>query len=760
MSVTAPAPVAAPPRVAFGRLAGVALVVFVANAGLLVLQLAAGRLLVPFVGSSLETWTAVIGVFLAGIALGNAAGGAVADRAPAARTLARFLALGAAAAVWMVLFPKLLAATGWYRPLPPGVRVLVLAVAVCFPAGFALSLLTPVAVRLGVPDMRAAGRAAGRVFAAGTLGCLAGNYAAGFVLIPAFTVDGIGLGVAGVLAVTAVAAYWLGGRAPGERGEGAEEVSTVSNRDPGENGLLPLSRACAVVFACSFGGMALELAASRVLAQVVGVSLYTWTGVIGVMLAGTACGNWLGGVLADRAGRRPGGGRAALAGCLVAASASAVLVLVAFFALVRLGAFTDLPLVPRVLAWTFAVFFLPMLLLGTVSPQVIRLATPGVAAAGRVAGRVYAWSTAGAIAGTFATGYVLISTAGMYRTVLGVALPAAAAAFAVARVWERRAALYVLSLVLGTVAAGFALLTPENTRVTRETNYFTLCVLPDPDRPDVLRLKQDLLVHSWVKPGDPAFLHYRHEQVQMEFLRAMRPDAAVLVIGGGGYTFPRAAKAERPRARVDVVEIDPGVTAVAYSHLGLDPALGIRTVNKDGRQFVAEDAAPGAYDLVTLDAVNDLSVPYHLLTKECNDAVERALAPGGVYLVTVIDDPGHGRLWTAAVHTLRRTFAHVELLTSTADWPLDGQNVLVLYAADRPLDLDELRRATRKPPADLQAAVASAAGAAAQPQWFTHRPPAADVARLLDAGPPLVLTDQYAPVDNLMAGVFRHRKWR
>ena len=54
--------------------------VFLANAGLLVLQSTAGRLLAPFVGSSLETWTAIIGAFLAGIALGNAAGGRLADR--------------------------------------------------------------------------------------------------------------------------------------------------------------------------------------------------------------------------------------------------------------------------------------------------------------------------------------------------------------------------------------------------------------------------------------------------------------------------------------------------------------------------------------------------------------------------------------------------------------------------------------------------------------------------------------------------------
>src|SRR4051794_19504982 len=85
-----------PPRPAAGRLLAVGLVVFAANAGLLVLQLAAGRFLVPFIGSGLETWTAIIGIFLAGVALGNPAGGEVADRPPSPRRLALFLVLGAA----------------------------------------------------------------------------------------------------------------------------------------------------------------------------------------------------------------------------------------------------------------------------------------------------------------------------------------------------------------------------------------------------------------------------------------------------------------------------------------------------------------------------------------------------------------------------------------------------------------------------------------------------------------------------------------
>ena len=65
----------------------------------------------------------------------------------------------------------------------------------------------------------------------------------------------------------------------------------------------------------------------------------------------------------------------------------------------------------------------------------------------------------------------------------------------------------------------------------------------------------------------------------------------MLVIGGGGYTFPRYAKTELPETVMDVVEIDPGVTKVAYDHLGLKPGL-TNDFNMDGRQFVAERATP------------------------------------------------------------------------------------------------------------------------------------------------------------------------
>ena len=72
----------APPPAASRRLGSPAaeILTFIAAACVLVLEIAAGRLLAPYVGVTLQTWTGIIGVILGGIALGAWAGGRLADR--------------------------------------------------------------------------------------------------------------------------------------------------------------------------------------------------------------------------------------------------------------------------------------------------------------------------------------------------------------------------------------------------------------------------------------------------------------------------------------------------------------------------------------------------------------------------------------------------------------------------------------------------------------------------------------------------------
>src|SRR5262249_25583437 len=210
----------------------------------------------------------------------------------------------------------------------------------------------------------------------------------------------------------------------------------------------------------------------------------------------------------------------------------------------------------------------------------------------------------------------------------GVSLALTATSLLAARVWQSNIILYLFAITLGGVTGGVILTwnplarDPETAAVL-ETNYYTIKVSRWIGYPHLLKLNLDHLMHSVVDPDNPLYIYYEHEQVQMEFLRAARakaPNPKVLVIGGGGYTFPRAAKELLPETTMDVVEIDPGVTRVAYEHLGLRREYGINHFHMDGRQFVAERAAPGGYDLIVQDAVNDLSVPAHLLTKEYNDA--------------------------------------------------------------------------------------------------------------------------------------------
>ncbi|MEO2092234.1 MAG: fused MFS/spermidine synthase [Gemmataceae bacterium] len=568
-AVTPALPPATGPSRFVARLAGVGAVVFLANAGLLVLQLVAGRLLSPFIGSSLETWTAVIAAFLAGIAVGNAVGGKVADRRAGGGKLAAYLVFGAVAAGWMIALPLLLTSQGWHTALPLGLRIPVLAFVLCFPVAFALSMLTPLAIRLGVPDVSRTGLVSGAVFGLSTLGCLLGNYLTGFVLIPALAVNQIVAAVAAALLAVAAVVIAVARQIP------APVRPAVVSPPPMSNEIvpapaLPLPKAFAAVFLCSFAGMTLELAATRLLAPVVGVSIYTWTGVIGVMLAGTCLGNWAGGWIADR-GRTPAGRTATLAGLMFVAAALVVGLILAFGILVGREVFAGFDLVGQILLWTFTLFFLPMFLLGTISPQVIRLAVPDVDRAGDTAGRVYAWSTAGAIAGTFATGYVLISGLGVKTTLLLTAAVPAAAVALMASLRAHPRLLYgyvgVAGLLTGMAYLQFRGVTPgphdaagAREYAVAESNYYRIAVSgsgkpeltddqypaaavvgPAGVRPRELRsLNLDHLTHSVVDLNDPTFLHYRHEQIQLEAVyaaKAAHPGGPrVLVIGGGGYT--------------------------------------------------------------------------------------------------------------------------------------------------------------------------------------------------------------------------------
>ena len=153
--------------------------VIVAGAAVLIVETLAARLVAPYVGLTLESYTAAIGVALFGIALGAAMGGAAADRLGAARVCAG--ALGAGGALVLVVRPVVLL----LGPLlPPGPVSTVLLVGIStLPAVVALSMVPPAAVKHRLLDLGESGRVVGQLSALGTLGALAGTFLTGYVLV-------------------------------------------------------------------------------------------------------------------------------------------------------------------------------------------------------------------------------------------------------------------------------------------------------------------------------------------------------------------------------------------------------------------------------------------------------------------------------------------------------------------------------------------------------------------------------------------------
>ena len=149
--------------------------------------------------------------------------------------------------------------------------------------------------------------------------------------------------------------------------------------------------------------MVIELVASRILAPYIGVSLYTWTSIIGVILAGIALGNFFGGKLSDRFPSPR-----VLVAILFLGGLLTIAILPATKIVTAVDLFSNLPVMLDFTLKTAFIFFLPAVILSIVSPLLIKLTLADLEQTGGIVGTIYAFSTAGAILGTFMTGFYFI----------------------------------------------------------------------------------------------------------------------------------------------------------------------------------------------------------------------------------------------------------------------------------------------------------------------------------------------------------------
>ncbi|MCP4305382.1 MAG: spermidine synthase [bacterium] len=474
-----------------------------------------------------------------------------------------------------------------------------------------------------------------------------------------------------------------------------------------------------LVFFTSAAVLVLEILASRMMAPYVGVTLETFTGIIGTVLAGIAVGAWLGGRLADRYPPQQ-----VLPPTLIIGG---VLALLTYPIVTTVGPSSGGDPFD-IVTLAVASFFAPAAVLSAVTPTVTKLRLQTLDETGAVVGRLSAIATAGAIFGTFVAGFVLVAAWPSRTITIVVGASLAIAGLAIAM----RARLATTTLVIAAVAgSGLALgaATAAPSTCEYETAYYCINIDVDASRPSGRILWLDTLRHSYVDLDDPTWLEFRYAQIFGAVLDSQLPDgrASSLSIGGGGFTFPRYVATTHPGGTNTVLELDSAVVDIASDDLGLDPdSLDIHTGDARVTMRATEE---GAYDVVIGDAFGGPAVPWHLTTREFAEEFSERLRPGGFYVLNLIDYPPLG-FAKAETATLASVFSDVAVIAPATY--LDGAHGgnFVLVASDSPLDITALQAELAE--RNSSGIVLSGAGVAS-----------------FAAGAE-ILTDDYAPVDQLI----------
>jgi MFS family permease len=290
-----------------------------------------------------------------------------------------------------------------------------------------------------------------------------------------------------------------------------------------------------VVFITSGAVLVLEILAGRLLAPYVGVTLQTFTAIIGVVLAGIALGTWLGGGIADRVDpRRLVAPSVVLGGALAIGSVPVIRVL---------GSGNPSGPASAVVLATLA-FFLPSAVLSATHPLVVKLQLRDLAATGHVVGRLSAIGTAGSLVGTFVTGFLLVAAFATTPTILVIGGSLVVGGIALwVHLGRPRDAGATLSAAGLAVVAALVTLAVDGPCET-ETAYYCARVEADADRPTGRTLWLDTLQHSYVDLADPTHLEFTYVQLLGDVADTMAAPGEpldVIHIGGGGFTFPRSS---------------------------------------------------------------------------------------------------------------------------------------------------------------------------------------------------------------------------
>lgn len=387
-----------------------------------------------------------------------------------------------------------------------------------------------------------------------------------------------------------------------------------------------------IVFLTGGSLLVIEVAAVRILSPYFGNTMYTFSSVISTVLAALSIGYFVGGKYADK---HPYLNHFFT---LILLSGLGTLLATAFAVTLLPALAYSMSMVTGPLVWSVALFVVPSIFLGMLSPFVIKLEqkfaeNEGI---GSLSGKVFFWSTLGSITGSLLAGFVLIPHFGVQESMTGVSLLLIAMGLAGVLYSPGRKGHKIL-----WVAAGAAVLIqsaammelepqPEGIVYMHDGLYERITVIDKQYKGRKARfLLQDRNLSSaeFLDGDGVPFDYVAYHQLHSLLIDDMEDS---LVIGAGAYTVPRLLWDET-QAHIDVVDIEPELKPLSETYFKLDKDLPIHHHFTDGRRFLHDSERK--YDLIFNDAYgSNLAVPAHLTTQEFFALSKDKLEQDGIFL--------------------------------------------------------------------------------------------------------------------------------
>ena len=389
--------------------------------------------------------------------------------------------------------------------------------------------------------------------------------------------------------------------------------------------------------------MAVELGASRLLAPYFSSSQIVWTIIIGTIMIAMALGNLYGGKSADK---DPSPDRLykrlLIASVWIAAIPFLGRYLILGISAVVIFSVNEMYLIWAALFACLVIFVYPLFLLGTVTPSLVKYTVDSLEDNGSTVGRLNACNTIGSIIGTFLPTFVTIPAVGTAATFIifsGVLLVLAVIYFISVR---RSAVAVALSIILYLVSgilglnARFAFW--ENDLTYEGESVYNYLQVSENDR--IVALSTNVLfgVQS-VYVKDPALnrtgYYYDYAMAAPMFAKAAdtkkNPHIDVLVLGMGCGTYATQIERIFDDAAVRGVEIDEKITELSREYFELSDDVEVTTY--DGRAYLK--AVDEKYDVIMVDAYQDITIPFQMSSKEFFDLVSEHLNDNGVMVVNL-----------------------------------------------------------------------------------------------------------------------------